>query len=173
MLLSSRFFLLAGLLIAFTLPANFVQAQTADTSGPQQENIQIGLSTDRVSITTDFSGAVLTIFGALDNADPLVSRQGRYDVIVVLEGPPRPTVVRKKTRILGMWINTQSETFINVPMSYSLATTRAWQDITYPENYRQMALGAGNVTIAPQDRDDDPATIQEFALALRDLKSVV
>ena len=53
------------------------------------EGIQIGLSTDRVAITADFTGADLTIFGALDNADPLVSRQGRYDVIVVLEGPAR------------------------------------------------------------------------------------
>ena len=58
-------------------------------SKPPQEGIQIGLSTDRVAITADFSGADLTIFGALENADPLVSRQGRYDVIVVLEGPAR------------------------------------------------------------------------------------
>ena len=59
-----------------------VQPQT-----PNPESIQIGLSTDRVAITADFSGADLTIFGSLENADPLVSRQGRYDVIVVLEGP--------------------------------------------------------------------------------------
>ena len=78
------------------------------------ENIQIGLSTDQVSITSDFSGAELTIFGALDNADPLISRQGRYDVIVVLEGPPRPVTVRKKTRVAGMWINTESVIFRDV-----------------------------------------------------------
>ena len=34
-------------------------------------------------------------------------RQGRYDVIVVLEGPARPVVVRRKDRVLGMWINTE------------------------------------------------------------------
>jgi hypothetical protein len=60
--------------------------------GPQQpapnpEAIQIGLSTNRVTITADFSGADLTIFGSVDNSDPLVARQGRYDIIVVLEGP--------------------------------------------------------------------------------------
>ncbi|MGO4836000.1 TIGR02186 family protein, partial [Rhizobiaceae sp. 2RAB30] len=83
------------------------------------ETIEIGLSTDKVAITADFTGADLTIFGALDNADPLISRQGRYDVIVVLEGPARPVVVRRKDRILGMWINAESETFVNVPVSYS------------------------------------------------------
>jgi uncharacterized protein (TIGR02186 family) len=83
-----------------------------------QETIQIGLSTDRVAITADFTGADLTIFGAIENSDPLLARQGRYDVIVALEGPTRPVVVRRKDRVLGMWINVDSETFDNVPSSY-------------------------------------------------------
>ena len=143
-------------------------AQSAETQ--VLENIQIGLSTDRVTIASDFSGADLTIFGAIDNVDPLVARHGRYDVIVVLEGPPRPVVVRKKTRVLGMWINTQAETFVNVPTSYSVATTRVWQDITNPASYRQMALGAENITVSPLNRDGEPATIEEFTAALRALK---
>ncbi|MEO3386380.1 TIGR02186 family protein [Mesorhizobium sp. CAU 1741] len=159
--------------IATTLAALLALAPAALAQAPEtapQESIQIGLSTDRVAITTDFSGADLTIFGALDNADPFISRQGRYDVIVVLEGPPRPLVVRKKTRVLGMWINTQSETYINVPSSYSLATTRAWQDITYPDNYRQMALGSENVSVTPLRAEGDRTTLAEFTAALRDRK---
>lgn len=158
----------ACLVLPLLVGSPAVLAQAPETVNP--ENIQIGLSTDRVTITTDFSGANLTIFGALDNADPLISRQGRYDVIVVLEGPLRPLVVRKKTRVLGMWINTQSETFINVPSSYSLATTRAWQDITYPDNYRQMALGSENVTVTPISAEADRTTLAEFTAALRDRK---
>ncbi|MEO9612929.1 MAG: TIGR02186 family protein [Nitratireductor sp.] len=134
------------------------------------ESIQIGLSTDRISITSDFSGADLTIFGALDNADPLINRQGRYDVIVVLEGPARPVMVRRKQRILGVWMNTQSEIFVNVPVSYSVATTRVPQDITDPINYRQLALGADNIYIEPLDKDVDTATVKEFEAALRQLK---
>lgn len=148
--------------------ATVVRAQAPEIANP--ENIQIGLSTDRVTISSDFSGADLTIFGALDNADTLMARQGRYDVVVVLEGPARPVVVRKKTRVLGMWINTQSETFINVPTSYSVATTRMWQDIANPASYRQMALGSENITVTPYDRTGDPMTISEFTSALRDRK---
>lgn len=147
--------------------------QTALAQAPEDatpENIQIGLSTDRVSITSGFSGTDLTIFGALDNADPLVSRRGRYDVIVVLEGPARPVVVRKKTRVLGMWINTQSEVFVNVPVSYSVATTRAMQDITNPDSFRRLALGADNINLTPLDPNGDPATIEEFTEALRQRK---
>ena len=71
-------------------------------------------------------------------------------MIVVLEGPPRPVVVRRKDRILGMWINIESTTFVNVPMSYSVATTRAPQDITDPKIYRQLSLGADRSTCSPR-----------------------
>jgi len=159
---------LAFLVILSGLMAAAAHAQAPENPNP--ENIQIGLSTDRVFITSDFGGADLTIFGALDYADPLFARQGRYDVIVVLEGPARPVVVRRKSRVLGVWMNTWSETFVNVPVSYSVATTRVWQDITNPENYRQMALGAENITLTPQNREGNPATITEFTAALRERK---
>lgn len=144
-------------------------------AGAQQpansETIEIGLSTDHVVITAGFSGADLTIFGAIDNADPLVSRQGRYDVIVVLEGPSRPEVVRKKDRVLGVWLNLDSVTFKNVPTSYSIATTRAFQDVTDPKNYQRLALGVGSLYLEADNPRKDPATVQEFATALRTLKA--
>lgn len=134
------------------------------------ENIQIGLSTDTVSITSDFAGANLTIFGALDNIDPLISRQGGYDVIVVLEGPRRTVVVRKKTRVVGMWINTESMVFRDVPASYSVAMTRAPQDITDGTNYQRLSLRAENIHLQPLDPEGNPRTIEEFGHALLALK---
>lgn len=159
------FRLLFAACLALLLAARVAGAQEA-----MRESIQIGLSTDRVSITSDFAGADLTIFGALDNMDPLTSRQGRYDVIVVLEGPARPVVVRRKDRILGMWINTKSETFLNVPISYSVSTTRPFQDMTDANNYRQLSLGASNIYMEPENKRAGPVTIQEFTDALRDRK---
>ncbi len=55
------------------------------------ENIQIGLSTDRISITSDFSGADLTIFGSLDNARPTRAGPGplRRDRGAAGPGPRR------------------------------------------------------------------------------------
>lgn len=137
---------------------------------PNLETIQIGLSTDVVELTADFSGQDLTIFGALENVDPLAARQGRYDVIVVLEGPSRPVVVRRKSRVLGMWINTRSEAFENVPVSYSLATTRMPQDITDTLSYKRLSLGADNIHLQPSDLEQGPVSIQEFTDALRERK---
>jgi uncharacterized protein (TIGR02186 family) len=158
--------LATAVLLSLPVAASPGKAQT-----PPTENIQIGLSTDNVSITAGFSGADLTIFGSLENADPLVARQGRYDVIVVLEGPPRPVVVRRKDRVLGVWVNLESETFENVPVSYSVATTRPLQDITDPNSYKRLSLGASNLYMQPADAGDGPATIQEFTAALRKRKT--
>lgn len=154
-------------LVAFSASA---QTGAAIDQMAANETIQIGLSTDKITITTDFSGTDLTIFGAISDVDPLTARQARYDVIVVLEGPARPTVVRRKTRVLGMWINTRSETFVNVPASYSVTTTRPMQDIAQPQTYRQLSLGADYLYLQPLKRDDNPMTIEEFTNALRNLK---
>jgi uncharacterized protein (TIGR02186 family) len=159
--------------LALAMPAAAQDAVQNPLQLQNPESIQIGLSTDRIAITADFTGADLTIFGSLENADPLINRQGRYDVIVVLEGPSRPVVVRKKDRFLGMWINMESETFVNVPVSYSVATTRVMQDITDPNNYKQLALGADNLHIEPLDKEGNPATIDAFEAALRERKTAL
>jgi uncharacterized protein (TIGR02186 family) len=157
-------------IVLTALLALAIAAPAAAYAQEKRETIQIGLSADTVSITSDFSGANLTIFGSIDNVDPVVAREGGYDVIVVLEGPARPVVVRLKQRVLGMWINTEAETFVNVPFSYSMASTRQLQDIAEPKVYRQLALGIGNIYMQPLDRTADPATIEKFTAALRDRK---
>ncbi|MGH7005813.1 MAG: TIGR02186 family protein, partial [Alphaproteobacteria bacterium] len=105
-----------------------------------KETVEIGLSTDTIAITSGFRGTDLTIFGALDNADPLIQRQGRYDIVVVLTGPERSFVVRRKDRYLGIWVNAESVSFRNIPASYSLASTRSLQDIATPKVFAQLGL---------------------------------
>ncbi len=105
------------------------------------ESIQIGLSTDTIGIGAEFSGAEITIFGALTGADPLIQRQGRYDIVVVLEGPEVPLILYRKSRVLGMWMNTDSQRFDQVPLSYIASSTRKIQDITDKKTFKQLSLG--------------------------------
>ena len=135
----------------------------------ERERIEIGLSTDRISITSDFSGADLTIFGALDNLDPLVRRQNRYDVIVTLEGPERLTTLRRKERVFGMWINMDSRDFANAPTSYSLSSTRPLRDMATEKGLQLLSLGIGNLPIKPQADSGDPESDSEFGQALREI----
>lgn len=158
-------------LLAFLFALALSGHALAQEMEPLPEGIQIGLSTDNIFITSDFSGADLTIFGALENPNTQVLRQGRYDVVVVLEGPPRPTVVRKKNRVLGMWINTESVAFKDVPASYSLAMTRQPQDITDAASYRRLALRSNNLFLPPLTPNVDETTLEEFSIALRERKN--
>ncbi len=157
-------------LILMVCVSAIAATQIARAQAKDPESIRIGLSADTISITSDFTGADLTIFGSVNNADPQLAREGRYDVIVVLEGPPRAVVVRRKQRVFGMWINTQSETFSNVPASYSVALTRPPQDIADPKTYKQLSLGIDNVYMQPLDTTAEGSTIKEFTAALRERK---
>ncbi|GAA4533028.1 TIGR02186 family protein [Chelativorans composti] len=159
--------MLLRVLLCLALATFATRASSQVGPEPVPEGIQIGLSTDTIYITSDFSGEDLTIFGALENPNTQVLRQGRYDVVVVLEGPPRPTVVRKKTRVLGMWINTESVAFRDVPASYSVAMTRPPQDITDEASYRQLALRAANIHLQPLAPVENSTTLAEFSEALR------
>ncbi len=107
--------------IVTTAPA--AMAQDVETSLPERSreipHIQIGLSTDTIYITSDFSGAVLTVFGTVTGASGVSDAwKAPMPSAVTLEGPRQTAVVRKKNRVLGIWINTHSEELRNVPLSY-------------------------------------------------------
>lgn len=158
----------ALLLLAAGTPA---LAQDADPP-PVPESFEIGLSTETISVGTSFGGARLVVFGALDNADQRILRQGRYDIVVALEGPRRDVVVREKERFFGLWVNQGSERFEGVPESYSLASTRPIRDIASPVALRQMGIGAEN-SLATTRSVFQPAPVpgdDEYGAALLRLK---
>ncbi|GGD94659.1 hypothetical protein GCM10011390_11780 [Aureimonas endophytica] len=124
------------------------QAIPGESAPGLPEAFEIGLSTEEIVIAPDFSGARLVIFGVLDNADGRIMRQGGYDIVVALEGPQVPIVVREKERTLGLWINQGSERFDTVPASYSLAATRRLGDIAGPQVLSQLSIGIDNLQMS-------------------------
>jgi uncharacterized protein (TIGR02186 family) len=110
--------LLSIFALATSLLAGPVAAQVPfGQASAAKEGLEIGASTSEIAIASDFRGADLTIFGALTNADELFLAIGQYDVVVTLEGPKDYATVRRKERVLGIWMNTQSMTFEQVPES--------------------------------------------------------
>ncbi len=159
---ASRFF--CGVFVLLGLMSGTVCAQQAPLP---TETIQIGLSTDAIAIRSNFSGTALTIFGALTNTDPLIQRQGRYDIVVVLEGPEVPLVLRRKSRVFGMWLNTASEEFDLAPLSYVATSTRTMQDITDQQTFAQLSLGIENLSL--RSSRAKTARAQEFSAAFKEL----
>jgi uncharacterized protein (TIGR02186 family) len=87
-----------------------------------QETIVSGLSQNRVSITADFDGSEILIYGAVKRDTP-APEGGPMEVIVTVEGPSTPVTVRRKDRVAGIWVNNAEVVVDSAPSFYAVATT--------------------------------------------------
>lgn len=107
----------------------------AAPAAAQDESIVVGLSQNRVSITADFDGSEILVYGAVKREAP--APEGRVDVIVTVEGPPTPVTVRRKDRVAGVWVNDAEVTIDSAPSFYAVATTDKLETIlSATENIR-------------------------------------
>ena len=106
-------------MVLLLLTAVHANAQVAapEDQQPLREALNIGISSTEIAIVPDFAGTDVTVFGAIENVDPALLAKGGYDIVVALEGPKTPLVVREKERVLGLWINRGSERFSSAPAS--------------------------------------------------------
>ncbi|MDP3525093.1 MAG: TIGR02186 family protein, partial [Hoeflea sp.] len=96
--------LAAVLTLGLILPATAQLADPTITINDKfSERIDIGISTNEIAIASDFSGADITVFGAIDGVDELLLATFAYDIVVSLEGPRQTTTVRRKERVAGIW----------------------------------------------------------------------
>ncbi|WP_078058284.1 TIGR02186 family protein [Rhizobium rhizosphaerae] len=142
-----------------------------DTPPPEPtENLDIGISTEEIAITSDFRGADLTIFGAIDGFNPRLLAQGKYDIVVALEGPKENATVRRKERVFGIWINRHSITFESVPQSYSLSSTRPVEVIAPADQINNIGIGVDHMRLEPVGFLGDGSNVGAFRDAFRRLK---
>ncbi len=85
------------------------------------ESIVAGLSQNRVSITADFDGSEILVYGAVKRNAP--APDDPIEVIITVEGPATPVTIRKKDRRAGIWINTEAVEVDAAPSFYAVATT--------------------------------------------------
>lgn len=85
------------------------------------EQVVAGLSQNRISITANFVGSEILIFGAVKREAPMPA--GRLDVVVTVQGPEAPVTVRRKAWTWGIWTNQDQVTVDLAPSFYAVATT--------------------------------------------------
>jgi uncharacterized protein (TIGR02186 family) len=129
----------------------FLLALGAVRAGAQ--TLSADLSSHVIGITTGFVGADLVLFGSTD-------RPG--DIAIIVRGPPTDMTVRKKGKILGVWINRSSAVFHEVPSFYAVAASKPLKDIALPENLTRHAIGLDNVRLQPTEPmpDEELATFR-------------
>lgn len=95
------------------------------------ESVVAGLSHDNIGITASFNGSEILIYGAVKRESPFPSEHPLH-VIVTLEGPSETVKIRRKSREMGIWVNTDSVIVGAAPTYYSIATTGPFEDILDP-----------------------------------------
>jgi len=93
-----------------------------------QETVVADMSQNRVSITANFDGSEILIFGAIKR-ETTIPVYAPLEVIIAVTGPPEATTVRRKERVFGIWANRDSVEFESTPSFYALATTGPLNDI--------------------------------------------
>ncbi len=108
-------------------------------------DLTVDLAEKSVNITTGFTGANLSLFGVKEQAG---------DIAIVIEGPSRRMVVRRKGQAAGIWMNVDSVNFLNVPVYYDLALSRAEHDIAAADILREQEIGLDSLNFEPVNRED-------------------
>ena len=84
------------------------------------QSLVADLSKRLVAITAGFSGTDVLLFGAVE---------GEGDIVIVVRGPDRPVTMYRKSRVLGIWVNTAQMTFQRAPSFYAIATSKPIREI--------------------------------------------
>ena len=129
--------------------AGQVAGEPRDGDNETGERVEADVSTRSVAITSSFTGVEIVVFGAVVNADADTAGAQSYDIVVIIEGASQRLVARKKNRVGGIWVNTQSITFEDVPSYYAIYTTRPLDEIADPFVLRQNDIGFERIRMRP------------------------
>lgn len=102
--------------------AVFLLAAAGPSTATPPEKIVAGLSQNRVSITANFDGSEILIYGAVKRDTPS-PKDSSLDMIITVEGPSVPLVIRRKEKVAGIWINGGSVKIDSAPSFYTVAST--------------------------------------------------
>jgi uncharacterized protein (TIGR02186 family) len=122
------------------------------------EQLVTSLSNYRVSIASNFAGADLVLFGTVDRDAATVARRSGYDIVVTVIGPRQTVVTWRKERVLAIWVNAESRTFVNAPSYLAVLANRPVEAIANPELQRRLQIGLNNILL-PQDIAGDVADV--------------
>ena len=104
--------------------------------GAAAQALVADLSDHLVAVTTGFAGAELLLFGAVE---------GEGDVVVVVRGPEERATVRRKERVLGVWMNTDELTIGEVPSFYAVASSKPLDQLAPERTLARHQIGVEHV----------------------------
>lgn len=144
--------LLAAALLAAPASAQSVPRLIAD------------LSQNRIDIVYTFAGAELLVFGAIQYPQGRLPEE-RPDIAIIVRGPPESVTVRRKERVLGVWVNTDAVRFETAPTFFHAASTRPILEIVNERTAAIFELSPEYLQLSPGG-GADAATVTAFEAGL-------
>lgn len=132
------------------------------------EEVVLGLSQDHVSITANFDGSEILIFGAVKREAP-IPEGDPLDVVIAVSGPEYPLTVRRKEKRFGIWINTESLEIDSAPSFYAIATSAPFDDaLSEVEDLRhKVSIPRAIRSVGAPDTIQDAAAFSEAVIRIR------
>ena len=132
------------------------------------EEVVAGLSQDRISITTNFEGSDILIFGAVKREAQIP--EVPLQVVITVAGPSEPVVVRKKDSRVGIWVNVEGVEVDRAPAYYAVATSAPWREsLTETEDLRHKISVARAIRSVGAPGDvSDPERFTEALIRIRE-----
>ncbi len=125
--------------------------------GAHSESLIVSVSNHRITVTPNYSGEELVLFGSIER-DGQQRQRTDYDIVVTVSGPRADMVTRRKERKLGIWVNVDSREFIQVPSYLGIFSNRPIEDIAAPDVQRRQQIGLNNFFL-PQRVGPDVANV--------------
>jgi uncharacterized protein (TIGR02186 family) len=128
--------------------AMLLAAGAAGLSPAAAERLVTTISRHQVLVTSNFTGTSIVLFGTVEPDTPAARRRTpSYDLVVTVMGPRQTMVTRRKERVLGIWTNTDSRDFENVPSYLAFLSNRPFDALANAETRQRMQIGFDNVTL--------------------------
>lgn len=116
-------------------------------TGAQAERLIVSVSNHRVTVTPNYTGEELVLFGSIERDDKTPADRTSYDLVVTIKGPGADMVTRRKERKFGIWVNVDSRQFLKVPAYLAVFANRPFNDIAPLDVQRRLQLGLNNIIL--------------------------
>jgi uncharacterized protein (TIGR02186 family) len=111
------------------------------------ERLIVSVSNHRVTVTPNYAGEELVLFGSVEKEDKTPANRNNYDLVVTVSGPRADMVTRRKERRFGIWVNNDYRQFLRVPTYLAIFSNRPFEAIAPPEVQRRQQIGLNNVLL--------------------------
>lgn len=125
-----------------------VAGANAQNQGDIPDRIIVDLAQDSINVTTGFSGSSVAVFGTVKGI------KKNQVVAILLKGPSARVVAREKSPVFGMWLNSDSVVFRDIPHFYDYALSSSDTAAVPTQTLIDNGIGLDTLVFETEDKDD-------------------